>query len=226
MLTAIIIVFVVLVFTYGSYYVGSGFYLKAVCRLKNAKDSIALTFDDGPHPRFTPLILELLKAHNATAAFFCTGKSIDDNPGWAKQIAEQGHIVGNHTYGHSPWFDFWGVKRMTAELQRCDESILRETGSKPLFFRPPYGVTTPSLGRAVRKMNYSTIGWSIRSYDTTDDSADVIFNRIKKQIRGGDIVLLHDNREVTVAVVKMLLEYCSKNGIKIVRIDKMIRNGK
>jgi peptidoglycan-N-acetylglucosamine deacetylase len=218
------ILLVISILTYGSYYVGSGFYLKAICKIKDKPNYLALTFDDGPDAAVTPKILDLLKEHNAKAAFFCIGQNILENPALLQRIHTEGHIVGNHTYSHSEWFDFLGSKKMLAELKKCEDAIFNQIEVNPLYFRPPYGVTNPALRKAVKQMNYTTVGWSIRSFDTSGNDAEKIFTRITKRLKYGEILLLHDNKEIAVPVLKKLLDYCKEINIKIVRLDSLIND--
>ena len=151
----LIIVVVVSAFLfYASYYVGSNVFVKAYCSVKTEKKEIAITFDDGPNPEKTPAILDVLGKYNIKAVFFCIGTNIAGNEEILKRIHNEGHIIGNHTYTHSTWFDLFSARNMTDDLQKAEELIFTIIGKRVHFFRPPYGVTDPMLAKAVKRMKY------------------------------------------------------------------------
>jgi len=173
------------------------------------KKKIALTFDDGPH-EMSLLVLELLKKYNVKATFFCIGKNIELHPEILKKVIAEGHTVGNHTYSHSPFFDFYRKNKVIAEIKRTDDLITSVSGEKPVLFRPPYGVTNPSIRRALAVTNHKTIGWNIRSLDGISEKRNFLLNRIIKRIKPGGIVLLHDTSLQTVNVLEQLLSFLQK----------------
>ena len=136
---------------------------------------ISLTFDDGPGI-YTLEILDLLKKYNVKATFFCIGKNIEMYPEIIKQIIDEGHLIGNHSYGHSPFFDFYNAKKIIEEIQKTDTLLEKLTSKKINFFRPPYGVTTPSIRRAIKITGHKVIGWNIRSLDGGTKNKKLIFN--------------------------------------------------
>jgi peptidoglycan/xylan/chitin deacetylase (PgdA/CDA1 family) len=93
---------------------------------------------------------------------------------------------------------------------------------KPRFFRPPYGVTNPNLARAIRKGSYVTMGWSVRSFDTITPDTEKLFNRVTKQLKGGDVILFHDYCESTIAILPRLLDHINNIGLKVVRLDELL----
>ncbi|MEP6748902.1 MAG: polysaccharide deacetylase family protein, partial [Bacteroidota bacterium] len=95
---------------YGSYYVGSNFFMKVLCRANTSAKEIAISFDDGPSHQYTAEILQVLKLNNVPAIFFCIGKNIGGNELLLKQIVEEGHVIGNHSYSHHFWFDLFSTK--------------------------------------------------------------------------------------------------------------------
>jgi len=211
------------VLVFGSFYIGSNFYLKPICSVKSDEKKIAITFDDGPDEEITPKVLDALEKFGIKAAFFCVGKKISAHPELLKKMNELGHIVGNHTYSHSNWFDFYSAKRMTRELEQTDKVIHDLVGEKVRFFRPPFGVTNPALAKAVKKINYITIGWDVRSLDTgKGKKADKIIARIIRQLKPGSIILLHDKNPEIGLILEELVKYANDNGYEIVRLDKLI----
>lgn len=188
-----------------------------------SEDHIALTFDDGPLPGKTEQVLRILKELDVPAAFFCIGNRVDEHPDLARQIDAEGHIIGNHSYWHGAFFDLKSAPMVTRELYDTDVAVFRAIGKKPRLFRPPYGVTNPMIARAVKRLNHTVIGWSIRSFDTMIADPDKLFKRVTDNIRGGDIVLLHDHGTVTLEVLPRIIEEVRKRGLKFVRLDELVK---
>ena len=206
----------------GSSFMSLNFHLKAYCSnpLETEK-KIALTFDDGPN-EITPQLLEVLKRHNTKASFFCIGKNIEKHPEILKRIADEGHIIGNHSYSHSHFFDFYRKNRLIEEIQKTDALIESITHKKINLFRPPYGVTNPSISRAIEVTKHKVIGWNIRSLDGILKNEKVIFDRIKNRIAPGGIVLLHDTAH-SVKILEQLMLYLKENEYKVVSIEELLK---
>lgn len=184
-------------------------------------NAVALTFDDGPHPQYTHQVLDVLEKYQIKAAFFCIGKKIEEHPEVFKKIVEKGHSAGNHSYSHSIGFDFYPVKRMMKEISKCDVVMEKLTGKKPLFFRPPYGITNPSLKRALNASGHIPVAWSLRSLDTVKKPEDVI-RKVIHEVRSGDIVLFHDRLEFSAQVVETFILHCLNSGIKFIPLDELL----
>lgn len=206
---------------YGSYFIGSQFYMKVVCKGNTREKKIAFSFDDGP-ANFTPSILKILSEHNIKAVFFCIGKHIEHNEELLKQIDKEGHIIGNHSYSHCLSFDFWRTTEVLADLQKTHQLVKRVTGKNMRWFRPPFGVTNPNIAGAVSQMGYNAIGWNIRSLDTVTKDVAVLFNRVCKQIQPGAIILFHDICPVTVDVLPLLVKYLREQHYEILPLDKLL----
>jgi peptidoglycan/xylan/chitin deacetylase (PgdA/CDA1 family) len=218
-----LLVFVVrfVILAIGSSFISSNFHVKSYCGnpLENSK-IIALTFDDGPN-EYTLSILDILKRKNVKATFFCIGKNIEKQPEILKRIIEEGHIVGNHSYSHSNFFDFYRKNRLITEIRKTDALIESISGKKVQLFRPPYGVTNPSIRRALEVTNHKVIGWNIRSLDGILKNEKIIFARINKRIVPGGIVLLHDTSH-TVAILERLMLHLEENKYKVVSIEALL----
>lgn len=207
---------------FGSSRISSNYHVKAFCNNPSEKEKkIAITFDDGPSV-FTLEVLELLKKYNAKATFFCIGKNIEIHPEIVKQIIAQGHLVGNHSYSHSKFFDFYNAKKITEELQKTDSLLEKFTSKKINFFRPPYGVTTPSIRRALQITGHKVIGWNIRSLDGGTKNQNLIFNRIIKRVSPGGIVLLHDTGSHSVLVLEQFLQFLQQNNYEVISIEELL----
>ena len=206
----------------GSYYVGSQFYIKTICAAVTRQKVIAISFDDGPAPDYTPQVLQVLQEHQVPAAFFCIGKRVLEHPGLFKQVHEQGHIIGNHSYSHATWFDLYSSTKMYADLQQMDAAMQEVLGLKPLLFRPPYGVTNPNLAKAIRKGGYIPVGWNVRSLDTVIKDNDKLLQRIVKGVRPGAVILFHDTSKATLDMLPAFIAHVRGAGYDIVRLDKML----
>ncbi len=186
---------------YGSYAVESNFFMKVLCSADTAAMQIAISFDDGPATAHTAEILQVLRHHQVPAAFFCIGKNIAGNEVLLKQIADEGHIIGNHSYSHHFWFDLFSTKRMRTDLQQMSEAVKNTIGVQPLLFRPPYGVTTPNMRRVMDSSGYTAIGWNIRSMDTVIKDGEKLLQKINTRLQPGAVVLLHDTSACTLAIL-------------------------
>ncbi len=206
---------------FGNY--SSQFHAPAYCLGHGSEKEIALTFDDGPNREYTPQVLSTLAQYNAPATFFVIGKNIPGNERLLQQIDAAGHSIGNHSYTHSFWVDFKSTQGFKDELNQTEESVFNVIGKRMKLFRPPYGVTTPNLAKASNALDYSIIGWSIRSFDTTADSAETITRRVQAQIKPGAIILFHDTSDKTIQVLKQTLKFAQENGYKIVGVERLLK---
>ncbi|GEP93147.1 Peptidoglycan/xylan/chitin deacetylase, PgdA/CDA1 family [Chitinophaga terrae (ex Kim and Jung 2007)] len=206
----------------GAINVRSGYFMKVICEAATSEKVVALSFDDGPLPQFTPGILDILKKENIPAAFFCIGKNIPGNEALLKRIYNEGHTIGNHTYSHAFWFDMKLPGDMLKDMQEMDVLTTHSTGLQPRLFRPPYGVTNPNLARAVKAGGYIPVGWNIRSLDTVAKDEAQLVNRVVSQLQPGAVILLHDTCEITAAVLPTLISRIREQGYRFERIDKML----
>ena len=206
----------------GASKLSANFHFKSVCHAETNEKIISITFDDGPHGEATEKVLAVLKEFNVAATFFCIGKKIDHEPLLGKKMSDAGHIIANHSYTHGNLFDLQPTNKLTEELDLTNKTIKNLIGKAPLFFRPPYGVATPALGRAIQKTNMVSVGWNIRSFDTSIKDPEKIFQKIKPQIKPGSIVLLHDRVEGCDMVVRFLINYLKENHYTIVNLDKLL----
>ncbi len=211
-----------LILFYGSYYVGSNFFLNVICSAPINEKKIAISFDDGPANDYTPSILEILKQYNVPAAFFCIGKRIAGNETLINNIHNQGHIIGNHSYSHHFWFDLFPAKKMLDDLKQMDTALEQCVSLKPRFFRPPYGVTTPGMKKAVAEGNYIPVGWNIRSLDTVITDNNKLFKKVTGALRPGAILLFHDTSRSTLETLPLIIEEALNKGYEFVRLDKLI----
>lgn len=184
---------------------------------------LAITFDDGPHPIYTPQVLDLLKKYNAKASFFCIGQKVKKHPEILRDLLDQGHVVGNHSYSHAWNFGFFNTPKVIEELHKTNAIVQSISGLEMKLFRPPYGVTNPSIKKALDHTKHLAIGWSVRSLDTTGRSAEVVYDRIIKRYENGGVVLMHDTSAKTVSVLEHLLLDLSQKGYKFVSVDSLFK---
>ena len=215
------------VVAWGAFHIRGNFFLKAIHRGDATNRQIALTFDDGPHPIYTPEVLKLLGRYNAKATFFCIGKNVMQHSEIVREIHAGGHVVGNHSYSHASTIDFKGTNGWLEELQQTDAVIMQAIGRRPRFFRPPYGVTTPHLASAIRTSGHRVIGWRVRPYDTLGSRSPArIVRTILRKVKPGAIILLHDTHNRIVPVLEQLLPELRQHGYTLVTVAELIdKNG-
>jgi len=184
---------------------------------------VAITFDDGPNLEFTPKILHLLNKYNAKATFFCIGKHIEDYPELFKNIIDQGHTVGNHTYSHAINFGFFKTHKVISELQKTNAIVKGLTGLSMNLYRPAFGVTNPRIKKALKIIGLQSIGWNIRSLDTTSRDSKKVLLRITKKISKGDVILLHDTSLKTALILEQLLLFLQQQKMESVTIDSLFK---
>ena len=212
----------VAILVYGSYNVESNFFIKVICSAKTDEKILAISFDDGPADEYTPQVLEVLKQENVRAAFFCIGKRIVENESLFRQVHEQGHVIGNHSYSHTPSFDMMPASRMLEDVRKTDEAIKKAIGLQPKAFRPPYGVTTPAMKTVMSKGGYTAIGWNIRSLDTVARDEKQLLEKLVRLLKPGAVILLHDTQKITLSILPRLISAARNEGYEFVRLDKLL----
>lgn len=185
------------------------------------KDGIGISFDDGPHPN-TLKILDILDTHEAKAVFFCIGERIRKYPEIYQEILKRGHVVGNHTYTHPKNFGFLSTRVLIDEIKKCDQVAFETAGLHTRLFRPPFGVINPRISKAISDCGHVSIGWSVRSYDAITKSPQKIFDRITRNVKNGDLILLHDNIPQTSIVLEQLLVFLKQQQLSVKRPDHLL----
>jgi len=184
-------------FTDGIARPGSSIFYPTVTHGPRDRRRVALSFDDGPDPEVTPIVLSALAKHAARATFFSIGRSLAEHPELARRIFAEGHELGNHSWRHSRWQNFFGADEQASEIERGAQAIAAVTGSraKPLY-RPPIGLKSPPLARAAYQHQLTLVAWSLHSRDTRSADPKRIAQRVLAKIRPGDIVLFHDGHDL------------------------------
>ncbi len=199
----------------GAYFIGLNFHLISLNKLNTNQKQVLLTFDDGPHSPNTVKVLEVLKKHNVKAVFFVIGKNIPGNEAVLKQIIAEGHQLGNHSFSHHNFIDVWPTKKVTADFAQC-QTLIESYQPNQKLFRPPYGVTNPNLAKAIKQLQLQSIGWSIRSYDTSIKNVEKIKLRILSQLKPGAIILLHDRLDFVPELLEELIPAVKDKGYEFV----------
>jgi peptidoglycan-N-acetylglucosamine deacetylase len=184
----------------------------------DAAAAVCLTFDDGPHPDITPRVLELLDRYGAKASFFCIGERAAIHPEIVKDIARRGHSVENHSYRHIHSFAFLGRGRLREEVERAQAAMERITGRRPEFFRAPAGFRSILLAPVLAEQRLTYVSWTRRGYDGVSDDAKRILERLLRNLQAGDVLLLHDSREVVLKVLPALLEELRRRKLRCVTL--------
>jgi peptidoglycan/xylan/chitin deacetylase (PgdA/CDA1 family) len=182
-----------------------------------AGNSVLFTFDDGPHPDTTPGVLDRLKENDARAIFFVVGNRIPRAPHLLKRIVQEGHLIGNHTFTH-PLDRVMGLREYERDLVRCQEEIVRLSGTRPLFHRPPMGQVSLASVIVPRRLRLTTLFWSCIARDwlfSSDEAAHERADELARSIQARDILLFHDERSTTLAALDRLLPALKARGINL-----------
>jgi peptidoglycan/xylan/chitin deacetylase (PgdA/CDA1 family) len=213
-------VFVTILFL-GALFIRWNFFVTSLHHGNRAGKEIALSFDDGPGAH-TDSILNTLKDEGDAAAFFSIGKHAAAAPEMVQRWHDEGHIVGNHSYYHSFHFDWKNREAMVKEIEQTNATVHGIIGRHPRLFRPPYGVTNPALSHAISLTGMYSIGWSLRSFDTAAKDGDKLLQKLLSQVKGGDVILLHDTMGITAGILTAFIHACREKGFTFVRLDHLL----
>jgi peptidoglycan/xylan/chitin deacetylase (PgdA/CDA1 family) len=161
-------------------------------RLPGRSSEVGLTFDDGPDPRITPRVLELLEAAGATATFFAVGVKGAAHLDLLREVVRRGHRLGNHTWSHPHTFFFLGPRRLRLEIERTQDMLGGVAGDPPAWFRAPAGIRGPFLEPLLARTGLGLASWTRRGFDTVERDAAAVAARLTRGLRAGDVLLLHD----------------------------------
>jgi len=205
-----------------------------IYRVHESAKLVALTFDDGPSPVWTPQILDALKRAHVKATFFMLGEHVERYPEIARRVAAEGHEIGNHSYDHHVLL-FYRNDQMEKEIRRGEAAIRDVTGKTTVYFRPPKSWLTTREKNTINAMGYRVVLWSLNSKDwvTFDDRYMVPY--LVNNVRPGDIILFHDSggvfkpeggdRHQTVQTIPRLIEELRKKGYTFVTITELLEDG-
>lgn len=187
---------------------------------------IALTFDDGPHPRYTPQILDILDKYGIKATFFAIGINADRYPDTMEMVISRGHEIGNHTYTH-PHVDRIDSLTLHGEIEKCESALFSHTDYKTKLFRPPEGMIDGYVKSVIKQLDYKVILWDIDTMDWAHTPPDVIADNVIKNVSSGDIILMHDYISYyspTPEALEQFIPVLLEKGYKFVVISELIGN--
>jgi peptidoglycan/xylan/chitin deacetylase (PgdA/CDA1 family) len=179
---------------------------------------IALTFDDGPHPVYTPKLLDGLKERGVKASFFLIGESIEGNEEIIRRMYEEGHLIGNHSQNHMQ-LTKENVEAACQQIERTNQKIYEITGEMPSYIRPPYGSWSEELECMVPM---TVVLWNIDTLDWKSQNTSQIVRHVRKNVEDGSIILLHDVYGTSVAAALEIIDTLSKEGYNFVTVDELI----
>lgn len=185
------------------------------------RKTIALTFDDGPHPKTTPRLLRELDALDVKASFFVVGKMVDKYPWLARAEVAAGHDVGNHTYDHVNLNNLT-EPQIESEYRAANDAIERATGTRPRFCRPPGGRFDSDAIRAAEDEGLWTVLWTDDPGDFARPDPKLLVDRIDRQMKSGGILLLHDGIPQTMDILPQLVKELRSRGYRFVTCSELL----
>ena len=204
---------------YGTFRANAQIFGAVVRSFATADREVWLTIDDGPFEEDTRAMLEVLRAHAATATFFLEGARVRKQPHLARAIVEAGHHVANHTETHPVVFS-WALGRSSArkEIQNCQEALRAACGAASAAFRPPLGMANPFLHAAARRLGLPVVGWTARGFDGVDRDPARVLGRLLPRLKPGAIFLLHQRKigSTGAALLEAFLQELAQRGFRCV----------
>jgi peptidoglycan/xylan/chitin deacetylase (PgdA/CDA1 family) len=197
--------------------------------LRRGSKQIALTYDDGPNDSHTLKLLEVLARHDVHATFFMIGRYVQQRPDIVREVARAGHVIGNHTSTH-PLLIFESAAETRKQLMECRAALTNAIGEHSNLFRPPFGGRRPATLRIAAGLGFKTIMWNVTGYDWKAPPASQIEKRISRQMRGGDVILLHDGghramgadrAQIVIATDNLIRRY-KDQGYEFVAVTEMM----
>ena len=186
-------------------------------------NALAMTFDDGPHPKNTPRLLDMLKERNIKATFFLIGKNVKANPEIVQRIVAEGHEIANHTWDHK-MLRSMGPEKINEELQSTQDAIVEACGITPKLYRPPFGAVTTKQEKAImEKFNYPAINWEVDTNDwKAPRSIAKVHDTVLRDAHAGSIILCHDIHVETIDAMPTTLDDLKAKGFLFMTISQLI----
>ncbi len=193
-------------------------------RHENSEGLIALTFDDGPHPKYTEEILDVLEEYGVKATFFVVGSNAEAHPEIVVRELEAGHEIGNHTYSH-PHLTKIDSDELFREMERTEKILMEITSCRPKLFRPPEGVYSQTVSATLKKLEYIPVLWTVDTNDWKRPSAEDIAETVIKNTEPGVIILCHDfvsGKSNTPAALRIFLPKLLEQGYRFVTVSELL----
>jgi peptidoglycan-N-acetylglucosamine deacetylase len=184
---------------------------------------IAITFDDGPHPVFTPQVLDVLRRYGVTATFFCIGLNVDAYPELVRRAVDEGHLTGNHTWSH-PYLPDLTRDELLRQVDATNGALTNAAGRASTMVRPPYGSRTPELLGWLAEHGMTTVLWDVDTQDWSVPGVEAIVAGAGALTTDGSVILMHDaggDRSQTVAALPPILEKLLARDYRFVTIDQL-----
>jgi peptidoglycan/xylan/chitin deacetylase (PgdA/CDA1 family) len=189
---------------------------------------IALTYDDGPNDPHTLRLLDVLARHDVQATFFLIGRYVRQRPDIVRDLVKAGHVLGNHTFTH-PNLILTGAAETRTQLEECQRAVQETTGEAPKLFRPPFGARRPATLQVARNLGLEPVMWNVTSWDWKALPAEKIVQKCVRQMRGGDVILMHDgshiamgaDRSQTVIASERLIAQHKREGFEFVTVTEL-----
>ena len=194
---------------------------------KGNGNKIALTFDDGPDPLYTTMVLDVLRKHDVKGTFFLIGDNAYNNPLIVKEMISEGHVIGNHTWSHPNMIKI-SNEEILSEVEKTEELLHQITGLRTVLIRPPYGSASPRVLQLFREIDYKSILWSVDSEDWRYQSVDRVLLNTLPELKGNDIILFHDSGGEgqsfygTVEALDRLIFTLKIQGFEFETVDKLL----
>jgi peptidoglycan/xylan/chitin deacetylase (PgdA/CDA1 family) len=196
-----------------------------------ARGEVAITIDDGPDPQVTPRVLAILAEHRAHATFFCIGERAVRFSDCVRDCVRGGHAIENHSYRHRHDFSLLGPIRLRREIARAQQALEQVSGSAPRFFRAPAGLRSPLLDMVLQRLGLRLTSWTRRGFDTVSSDASSVLARLTRNLRAGDILLLHDGHAarsdggtpLVLEVLPRLLDAIAQRSLRAVTLREALQ---
>lgn len=199
-----------------------------VLRGSLTENKVALTFDDGPDPRFTNQILDVLNEFNVPATFFVMGARAEVYPDIVRRAVDEGHIIGNHTYWHPNLVEEADIGILEAEVNRTEDTLATIIGYRTKLFRPPYGFLYNELVEKLAEMDYTIVNWSVDTLDWRELPPEDIAYNIFSNVHPGAIILMHDggdwegDRTGTIEALRLIIPRLQEQGMEFVTVPELL----
>ncbi|MDT8861051.1 polysaccharide deacetylase family protein [Alkalihalobacillus sp. MEB130] len=199
-----------------------------VLRGAEGDNRVALTFDDGPDPRFTPTVLDVLAEYNVPATFFVMGARAEVYPDIVRRMINEGHIVGNHTRWHPNLVLEGDIETLEREVMATEDILQDIVGYRTSLFRPPYGFLFDELVERLAELNYTVVGWDVDSLDWRELGAEDTAYNVLSNTRPGSIILMHDggdwesDRTSTIEALDLIIPALQAQGIEFVTVPELL----
>ena len=205
-------------------------YGRSFIGLERGSPYLALTYDDGPNDPDTLKLMDVLARHEVRATFFVLGKFVQQKPEIVRALAAAGHVIGNHSWDH-PRLIFASDAELRRQVEGTQSAIFDACGVTPTLFRPPYGGRRPGTLSSVRALGLEPVMWNVTCYDWKATSADKVVAHARRQISGGDVILMHDgdqramsaDRGHSVEATDRIIAQYKAQGYQFVTIPEMMK---